>query len=46
MLEPEQISPADPLAETSGCKQFELGLAEVSCHCPKFRTVVSLSEEK
>jgi hypothetical protein len=27
-LEPEQISPADPLAETSGCKQFGLGLAE------------------
>jgi len=39
-LEPEQISSADPLAETSGCKQFDIGVAKVSRHCPKFRTAV------
>ena len=46
MLKPEQISPADPLADTSRCKQFGLGVTEVSRHCPKFRTAVSLSRQK
>jgi hypothetical protein len=46
MLEPEQISPADPLAETSGCKQFGIGLTEVSRHCPKFGTDARFSRQK